>query len=64
MRVIGQLAAVMCSDVKSWTRPWPRGSLEAVYIGLGLGLGLQSCSLGLGLGLVGQCLGLGLGLEG
>jgi len=48
--------AIYCSDVK------PRGSLEAIFSSLGLGLGSESLGLGLGLGHEGYCLGLGLGL--
>jgi len=49
-----------CSDVKPRGSASSRGSLEAIFSSLGLGLGSES--LGLGLGLEGNCFGLGLGL--
>jgi hypothetical protein len=53
---------VATSDVKPRGSASSRGSLEAIFSSLGLGLGLGSESLGLGLGLEGYCLVLGLGL--
>ena len=50
-------------DVVLESRTWTRVRLESRFLGLGLGLGLETCGLGLGLGLATYGLGLGLGLD-
>jgi len=42
---------IISRDVVLESRTWTRVRLESRFLGLGLGLGLETCGLGLGLGL-------------